>query len=41
MASEAVLLVDDHQAQARELRALRQQLVRADDDVDFAGLESS
>jgi hypothetical protein len=34
--AETVLLVDDQQAQARELHVRRQQLVRADDDVDRA-----
>ena len=34
--AEAVLLVDDQQAQALELHVLAEQLVRADDDVDRA-----
>jgi len=33
---EAVLLVDDHQPERRELHVPGEQLVRADDDVDFA-----
>ena len=37
--AEAMLLVDDHQAEALELDVARQQLVRADDDVDLAGFE--
>jgi hypothetical protein len=37
--AEAVLLVDDHQAQALELHVLRKQLVRADDDVDVAAFQ--
>ena len=34
--AEAVLLVDDHEAQALELHVALQELVRADGDVDFA-----
>ena len=34
--AEALLLVDDDQAQVLELHVLRQQPVRADDDVDLA-----
>ncbi len=38
--AEAVLLVDDQQAQALELHRLDEQLVRADDDVDRAVLDA-
>ena len=38
--AEAVLLVDDHQAQVAELHVLGQQLVGADDDVDLAALDA-
>ena len=38
--AEAVLLVDDHQAEALELHVLGEQLVRADDDVDRAGVHA-
>ena len=37
--AEALLLVDDEQAEVAELDVLRQQPVRADDDVDLAGGE--
>ena len=37
--AEALLLVDDQQAEIAELDVLRQQPVRADDDVDLAGGE--
>ena len=37
--AEALLLVDDEQAEVAELDVLRQQAVRADDDVDLAGRE--
>jgi hypothetical protein len=35
--AEALLLVDDEQAEVLELDVLREQAVRADDDVDLAG----
>ena len=35
--AEPLLLVDDQQAEVAELDVLRQQAVRADDDVDLAG----
>ncbi len=35
--AEALLLVDDEQPEILELHVLRQQAVRADDDVDLAG----
>ena len=37
--AEALLLVDDEQPEIAELHVLRQQAVRADDDVDLAGGE--
>ena len=37
--AEALLLVDDQQAEIPELHVLREQPVRADDDLDLAGLE--
>ena len=37
--AEALLLVDDEQPEVAELDVLRQQPVRADDDVDLAGGE--
>ena len=37
--AEALLLVDDQQAEIAELDVLRQQPVRADEDLDLAGLE--
>ena len=37
--AEALLLVHDQQAEIAELHVLRQQPVRADDDVDLAGGE--
>lgn len=37
--AEALLLIDDEQAQVFELHIFGQQPVRADDDVDFAVLE--
>ena len=37
--AEALLLVDDQQPQVAERDVLRQQAVRADDDVDLAGAE--
>ena len=37
--AEALLLVDDQQPEIAELHVLRQQAVRADDDVDLAGGE--
>ena len=37
--AEALLLVDDQQAEVAELHVLREQAVRADDDVDLAGGE--
>ena len=37
--AEALLLIDDDQAEVAELHVLRQQAVRADHDVDLAGLE--
>ncbi|MNC97939.1 hypothetical protein D3C83_157610 [compost metagenome] len=36
MHPEAMLLVDDDEAEAQEFHVLGQQLVRADDDVDLA-----
>ncbi len=38
--AEALLLVDDEQAQVLEVHVLREQAVRADDDVDLAVLEA-
>ena len=38
--AEAVLLVDDDEPEALELHVLSEQLVRADHDVDRAGIES-
>ena len=35
--AEALLLVDDEQAEILELHRFLQQLVRADDEVDLAG----
>ena len=37
--AEALLLVDDQQAEIAELHVLRQQAMRADDDLDLAGFE--
>ena len=37
--AEALLFVDDEQAQVLEVHVLRQQAVGADDDVDLAVLE--
>ena len=37
--AEALLLVDDEQSEIAELHVLRQQAVRADDDLDLAGGE--
>ena len=39
--AEALLLVDDEQAEVAELHVLRQQPMRADDDLDLAGGRSS
>ena len=39
--AEALLLIDDKQAEVFELHILGQQPVRADDDVDFAVLEAA
>ena len=37
--AEALLLIDDEKAQVLEMDLLLQQLVRADDEVDLAGLQ--
>ena len=37
--AEALFFVDDHEAEVVELHVLREQAMRADHDVDFAGLE--
>ena len=37
--AEALLFVDDQQAKIVKLHVLRQQAVRADDDVHFSGFE--
>ena len=37
--AEALLLVDDEQAEIVKMNVLLQQLVRADDQIDFAGLQ--
>ena len=39
--AEALLFVDDQQAEVAKFDVFREQAVRADDDVDFAGFERS
>ena len=38
--AELVLLVDDHQAEPGELHVLLHQRLRADDQIDLAGLDA-